>query len=58
MPGLTSHIKPKNGHWVQSQGWEAVVGFVLVFIGCALLWDAFDNRGRKLPWPVSGLAPW
>jgi hypothetical protein len=50
-------LKPK-GHWIKSQGWEAVIGILVVIAGCVLLWDAFDNRGRKLPWPASGLAPW
>jgi hypothetical protein len=52
-------LKPKpNQHWINSKGWESVIGLVLVIIGCVLLWDAFDNRGRKMPWPAGGLAPW
>jgi hypothetical protein len=52
-------LKPKGStHWVKSQGTEIVIGLILVVIGCMLLWDASDNRGRKMPWPVSGLAPW
>jgi hypothetical protein len=50
-------LKPK-GHWIQSQAVECLLGLALVLIGCVLVWDASDNRGRKLPWPVSGLAPW
>jgi hypothetical protein len=52
-------LKPKPGdHWIQSRGWEVTVGLALAIIGLTLLWDAFDNRGRKLPWPAGGLAPW
>jgi hypothetical protein len=50
-------LKPK-GHWVQSRNWEMVTGVALFAIGCMLLWDAFDNRGRKAPWPVGALTPW
>lgn len=43
---------------MKSRPKEIVLGFLLVIVGCYLLWDAFDNRGKKMPWPVSGLAPW
>lgn len=35
-----------------------MIGALLFLVGVALLWDAFDGRGKKLPWPASGLAPW
>jgi hypothetical protein len=50
-------LKPK-GHWINNRGWEISIGIVLALAGMVLLWDAFDNRGRKMPWPASGLAPW
>jgi hypothetical protein len=37
---------------------EILLGFLITAIGGLLLWDAFDNRGKKLPWPLSGLAFW
>lgn len=56
---MKNPLKPAKGkHWIASQGTEAVVGIVLILVGCMLCWDAFDNRGRKLPWPASGIAPW
>lgn len=56
---MKNPLKPKGGkHWIQSKNWEMTIGLVLVVIGCMLLWDAFDNRGRKMPWPAGGLAPW
>jgi hypothetical protein len=54
---MRNPLKPK-GHWMKSQGWEMALGLLVVVIGCTLLWDATDNRGRKMPWPASGLAPW
>lgn len=58
MLGSAQISKLKKTHVIKSQGWEALVGLIVVVIGCYLLWDSFDNRGRKMPWPVSGLAPW
>jgi hypothetical protein len=37
---------------------EIALGFVAFMIGCLLLYDAFDARGKKMPWPAGGLAPW
>lgn len=45
-------------HLMADRRTEMFVGFILAFVGGILLWDAFDNRGKKLPWPLSGLAPW
>ena len=50
-------FKP-SGHYIQHRGWEFAIGILLAVIGMALLWDCFDNRGKKMPWPLSGLAPW
>lgn len=43
---------------MRNRAWEMAIGFAFVVIGCILLWDAFDNRGKKMPWPISGLQPW
>ena len=55
---LKNPLRPKGHHWINNRAAEILVGLILVVIGSTLLWDAFDNRGRKLPWPASGLAPW
>jgi len=47
------HVLPPQ-HWKA----EALVGLVFLLIGAFLIWDCFDNSGRKLPWPLSGLAFW
>jgi hypothetical protein len=51
---ITSH----KGHFIKDKKTEVVLGLLLFIIGCILLWDAFDNRGKKMPWPAGGLAPW
>jgi len=51
-------IKPKGGHIFENRHLEIALGVLAFFIGCALLYDAFDNRGKKMPWPAGGLAPW
>ena len=30
----------------------------MFLLGCFLIYDAYDARGKKMPWPASGLAPW
>jgi hypothetical protein len=49
-----------RGHVFPANQWkiECLVGFILVVIGGFLIWDCMDNSGRKLPWPLSGLAFW
>lgn len=47
-----------KGHVIQSRGLEGSLGLLLLVIGAFLVWDCFDNRGQRLPWPLSGLAFW
>jgi hypothetical protein len=47
-----------KGHVIENRWGECALGFVALVIGAYLVWDAFDNRGHKLPWPLSGLAFW
>jgi len=47
-----------KGGYIKDRKVEMTIGFILVVIAGLLLWDAFDNRGKKLPWPLSGLAFW
>jgi hypothetical protein len=37
---------------------EAIAGLVLFGLGAVLLHDAYDARGRKLPWPLRPLSFW
>lgn len=57
MAVVSKHVQ-KHGHFIQNRKTEAVVGFIVAIIGMILIWDAFDGRGKKLPWPAGGLAPW
>lgn len=57
MESIVRRIKPR-GHFMENRRAEIVLGVLLFLIGGCLLWDAFDGRGKKLPWPASGLAPW
>lgn len=50
-------IKP-SGHFMKNRGAEIVLGIVLFMVGCLLLYDAFDARGKKMPWPGGAIAPW
>lgn len=40
------------------RGAEILFGVVFSIIGLWLLWCAFDNRGKEMIWPFSGLMPW
>lgn len=50
-------VKP-NGHLIKSRKAEITIGLLLFVVGMLLLWDAFDGRGKSMPWPASGLMPW
>lgn len=54
---VKNRIKNK-GHLIKDRKTEIIVGSVLAVIGLLLLWDAFDGRDKKMPWPISGMAPW
>jgi hypothetical protein len=45
-------------HLIQNRRAEITIGLLLFILGCYLLYDAYDARGKRLPWPASGLAPW
>jgi hypothetical protein len=57
MDNLKRKIKPR-GHFVRNRKAEIAIGIVLFLVGALLLWDAFDGRGKKLPWPTGAIAPW
>jgi hypothetical protein len=50
-------IKP-SGHLVGNRKAEIVIGIILFLAGSLLLYDAFDKRGKAVPWPISGALPW
>lgn len=58
MAGMVRRHVNTRGHFIQSRGVEMTVGFIVAIIGMILIWDAFDGRDKKLPWPLGGLAPW
>lgn len=57
MDSLVKRIKPR-GHFMENRRNEILLGLFLALAGCCLLWDAFDGRGKRVPWPASALAPW
>lgn len=57
MDNIKKVIKP-HGHLIKDRKIEIIVGLITFFVGCLLLFDAFDARGKKMVWPLSGLAPW
>jgi uncharacterized membrane protein HdeD (DUF308 family) len=50
--------KDPGYHFMRNRTLEISLGFLAVIVGCLLLIDAFDSRGKKMIWPLSGLAPW
>lgn len=55
---MLNKVVANRGHFIKDRKKEAVIGFIVTLIGFCLVWDAFDGRGKKLPWPASGMAPW
>lgn len=51
-PGLKS-----GGHYVKNRKLEVFLGFAFFVVGSYLLWDAYDNRGKKMKWPLGGIMP-
>lgn len=58
MSSIAERLIDPNQRIMQNRGLEIVLGFVAVILGCLLLYDAYDARGKKMIWPLSGLAPW
>jgi len=57
MENIKRAIKP-TGHFMKNRRTEIALGVILFLIGALLVWDAFDGRGKKLPWPLGAVAPW
>ena len=45
-------------HIIQDRNTEIIIGLFIIILGCFMIYDAYDARGKRLPWPASGLAPW
>lgn len=58
MDTIHNKIRKPGQHYMKNRKAEIALGIVLFLVGCLLLYDAFDARGKKLPWPAGGLAPW
>lgn len=46
-----------GSHFIRDRKLEAFLGFAFFVIGSFLLWDAYDNRGKKMKWPLGGIMP-
>lgn len=57
MQNVKNALKP-NGHFIKDRRLEILVGIILFLMGSLFLYDAFDARGRKIPWPGGAIAPW
>lgn len=57
MDNVKRAVKP-HGHFMQNRKAEIAIGVILFMVGALLVWDAFDGRGKKLPWPLGAVAPW
>lgn len=57
MDNIKRAVKP-TGHFIKDRKREMVLGAVLFLVGALLLYDAFDARGKKMPWPAGAIAPW
>lgn len=58
MDNVKRLIKPRGGHFMQNRRAEIALGVFLFLVGALLVYDAFDARGKKLPWPIGAVAPW
>lgn len=47
-----------SGRFIRDRKVEILIGVIAFAVGCLLLWDAFDGRGKRLPWPANKIAPW
>jgi len=57
MENVKRAVKPR-GHFMKNRKAQIGIGVLLFLLGSLLVWDAFDGRGKKLPWPLGAVAPW
>jgi hypothetical protein len=43
---------------MKSRKSQIFLGLLLFVIASVLIYNAFDARGKYLPWPASSIAPW
>jgi hypothetical protein len=48
----------KRKHLIQDRKIELLLAVILFVCGSLLLYDAFDARGKDVPWPLNKLTPW
>jgi|HubBroStandDraft_5_1064220.scaffolds.fasta_scaffold584749_2 hypothetical protein len=58
MENVHKRLKPKSGHFIKDRKVEIVIGLLFFLAGSLLLYDAFDGRGKKMPWPGGAITPW
>lgn len=51
-------MKKPRGHLIENRMIELAVGVIMFTLASYLLWDAFDGRGKSVPWPISAATPW
>jgi hypothetical protein len=44
-------------HFVKDRRIEIGLGFLAFVIGSYLLWDAYDNRGKNMKFPLGSFMP-
>lgn len=45
-------------HVIENRTTEIVVAIAFVVLGSFLVWDAFDNRNKQLPWFARWFSFW
>lgn len=58
MDTIHKRLKPNGGHYLKNRKTEIIAGIILFLAGALLLYDAFDARGKKAPWPTGAIMPW
>lgn len=48
----------KGKHLIEDRKCEILLGLGLFLVGALLIYDAFDRRGKKVPWPGGAILPW
>lgn len=51
-----SPLKPGQ-HFVKSRKVEIWLGVIAFIVGSYLLWDAYDNRGKNMKFPMGTFMP-
>jgi hypothetical protein len=48
----------RRHHIIEDRKVEIIIAIGLFIFASLLMFDAFDARGKKLPWPASAIMPW